>query len=219
MPAKVALKRNPKKNPLGRVFAGNIGALAIGLKYFFDPNRITLLYPHEYIKLRQGYRGFIVLIQDKCISCSSCARICPARAMKMLSVKVFDKRLKKEMVKKFPVINYNRCIFCGYCVDVCPTEALYHVPYHDLVYMNMRDMILSLEDFQKEPENISAKEGVPIRYVFDEKRGLVKLRQEEKATAQPVEQTKPDTTKQQASNQQQASNPEPKSINKGGASQ
>ncbi|MGC9182393.1 NADH-quinone oxidoreductase subunit NuoI [Caldisphaera sp.] len=216
MPAKVALKRNPKKNPLGRVFVGNIGALAIGLKYFLDPNRITLLYPHEYIKLRQGYRGFIVLIQDKCISCSSCARICPARAMKMLSVKVFDKRLKKEMVKKFPVINYNRCIFCGYCVDVCPTEALYHVPYHDLVYMNMQDMILSLDDFQKEPENVSAKEGIPVRYVFDEKRGLVKIKQEEekKEISQPVEQTK-----QQESTKQQTNNPEPKSVNKGGVNQ
>ncbi|AFZ71139.1 NADH:ubiquinone oxidoreductase chain I-like protein [Caldisphaera lagunensis DSM 15908] len=216
MPAKVALKRNPKKNPLGRVFAGNIGALAVGLKYFFDPNRITLLYPHEYIKLRQGYRGFIVLIQEKCISCSSCARICPARAMKMLSVKVFDKRLKKEMVKKFPVINYNRCIFCGYCVDVCPTEALYHVAYHDLVYMNMQDMILSLEDFQKEPENVSAKEGVPIRYIFDEKRGLVKIKYEEekKEIAKPQQQV----PQQQTSQTTQPNNPQPKQADKGGAS-
>ncbi|MDP8002672.1 MAG: NADH-quinone oxidoreductase subunit NuoI [Caldisphaera sp.] len=190
MPAKVSLKKNPKVNPLGRVFAGNIGALSMGLKYFFDPNRITLLYPHEFIKLTQGYRGFIVLIQDLCISCSSCARICPARAMKMLSVKVFDKRLKKEMVKKFPVINYNRCIFCGYCVDVCPTEALYHVPYHDLVYKNMEDMILSLDDFEKEPENITAKEGIPVKYYFDEKRGLVKLPyKEELEKEQPAQST------------------------------
>ncbi len=208
MPAKVALKRNPKKNPLGRVFSGNIGALAVGLKYFFDPNRITLLYPHEYIKLRQGYRGYIILIQEKCISCSSCARICPARAMKMLSVKVFDKRLKKEMVKKFPVINYNRCIFCGYCVDVCPTEALYHVPYHDLVYMNMQDMILSLEDFQKEPEDVTAKEGLPIKYIFDEKKGLVKVKYEEekKEVVQPQQ------------SQQQKENPQSKQVDKGGVS-
>lgn len=198
VPAKVVLKKNPKSNPLGRVFAGNIGALAVGLKYFFDPNRITLLYPHEYIKLRQGYRGFIVLIQDKCISCSSCARICPARAMKMLSVKVFDKRLKKEMVKKFPVINYNRCIFCGYCVDVCPTEALYHVPYHDIVYKNMQDMILSLDDFQKEPEYITAKEGAPIKYVFDEKRGLVKVKYEEEKKTEAVKEVQQTEEKKQA---------------------
>ncbi|MEB2793724.1 MAG: NADH-quinone oxidoreductase subunit NuoI [Caldisphaeraceae archaeon] len=174
MPAKVSQKKNPKRNPLGKVFAGNIGALAVGLKYFFDPNRITLLYPHEYIKLNKGYRGFIVLIKEKCISCSSCARICPAAAMRMLSVKVYNEKLKKYMIKKYPVINYNRCIFCGLCVDVCPTEALYHVPYHDIVYENMNDMILSLEDFQKEPENIEFKEGIPVKYYFDERRGLVK---------------------------------------------
>ncbi len=179
MPAKPSPKEVPRATFLGRAVAGNLGALAVGVKYFFDPNRITLLYPHEYIKLRQGYRGYIVLIFDKCISCASCARICPARAMKMVSINVFDKKLKKYMKKKYPVINYNRCIFCGFCVDVCPTEALYHVPYHDLVYNSMADMVLTLEDFQKEPEFVTAKEGVPVTYIYDEKKGLVKVHYEE----------------------------------------
>jgi NADH-quinone oxidoreductase subunit I len=179
MPAKPEIKKVPRATFLGRAIAGNIGALTLGVKYFFDPNRITLLYPHEYIKLKQGYRGYIVLIFDKCISCGSCARICPARAMKMVSVNVKDKKLNKVMKKKYPVINYNRCIFCGLCVDVCPTEALYHVPYHDLVYLNMNDMILNLEQFQEQPEFVTSKEGVPVTYVFDEKRGLVKVRADE----------------------------------------
>jgi len=179
MPAKPEIKKVPRATFLGRAIAGNIGALTLGVKYFFDPNRITLLYPHEYIKLKQGYRGYIVLILDKCISCGSCARICPARAMKMVSVNVKDKKLNKVMKKKYPVINYNRCIFCGLCVDVCPTEALYHVPYHDLVYLNMNDMILNLEQFQEQPEFVTSKEGVPVTYVFDEKRGLVKVRADE----------------------------------------
>jgi len=179
MPAKPEIKKVPRATFLGRAIAGNIGALTLGVKYFFDPNRITLLYPHEYIKLKQGYRGYIVLILDKCISCGSCARICPARAMKMVSVNVKDKKLNKVMKKKYPVINYNRCIFCGLCVDVCPAEALYHVPYHDLVYLNMNDMILNLEQFQEQPEFVTSKEGVPVTYVFDEKRGLVKVRADE----------------------------------------
>jgi NADH-quinone oxidoreductase subunit I len=179
MPAKPEIKKVPRATFLGRAIAGNIGALTLGVKYFFDPNRITLLYPHEYIKLKQGYRGYIVLIFDKCISCASCARICPAKAMKMVSVNVKDKKLNKVMKKKYPVINYNRCIFCGLCVDVCPTEALYHVPYHDLVYLNMNDMILNLEQFQEQPEFVTSKEGVPVTYVFDEKRGLVKVRADE----------------------------------------
>jgi len=187
VPARPVIKRSPRVTFLGRAIAGNLGALIVGVKYFIDPNRITLLYPHEYIKLRQGYRGYIVLKMDLCISCSSCARICPARAMKMLSVQVKDKKTGRVMKKKYPVINYNRCIFCGYCVDVCPTEALYHVPYHDIVYFNMADMILTLEDIQKEPEFITAKEGVPVKYVYDEKRGLVKVAAEEEE--KPPQQT------------------------------
>ena len=187
MPARPVQKRVPRATFLGRAIAGNLGALIVGVKYFIDPNRITLLYPHEYIKLRQGYRGYIVLIFDKCISCGSCARICPARAMKMVAINVKDKRTGKVMKKKYPVINYNRCIFCGYCIDVCPTEALYSVPYHDIVYTNMADMIFTLDDIQKEPPFITAKEGVPVRYVFDEKRGLVKV---------PAEEEKPVTTQQ-----------------------
>ena len=179
MPAKPVVKRVPRATFLGRAIAGNLGALAVGVKYFIEPNRITLLYPHEYIQLRRGYRGYIVLIFDKCIWCGSCARICPARAMKMVTIPVRDKRTGKLVKGKYPVINYNRCIFCGYCVDVCPTEALYHVPYHDLVYFNMSDMIFTLEDIQKEPEFVTAKEGVPVRYIFDEKRGLVKVPVEE----------------------------------------
>jgi len=187
VPARPVIKRTPRVTFLGRAIAGNLGALIVGVKYFIDPNRITLLYPHEYIKLRQGYRGYIVLKMDLCISCSSCARICPARAMKMLSVQVKDKKTGRVMKKKYPVINYNRCIFCGFCVDVCPTEALYHVPYHDIVYFNMADMILTLEDIQKEPVFITAKEGVPVKYIYDEKRGLVKVAAEEEE--KPPQQT------------------------------
>ncbi len=185
MPAKPVTRKVPRATFLGRAIAGNLGALIVGVKYFIDPNRITLLYPHEYIKLRQGYRGYIVLIFDLCISCGSCARICPARAMKMVAITVKDKKTGRVMKKKYPVINYNRCIFCGYCVDVCPTEALYHVPYHDIVYFNMADMIFTLDDIQKEPEFVTAKEGVPVRYVFDERRGLVKVPVEETEAKPP----------------------------------
>ncbi|MCE4624480.1 MAG: NADH-quinone oxidoreductase subunit NuoI [Desulfurococcales archaeon] len=157
-------------------FKGNLEAIAIGVKYFFDPKRSTLIYPKEYIKLREGYRGFIVLVKNKCISCSSCARICPAAAMKMVKVPVTDPKTGKQRIKKFPVINYNRCIFCGYCVDVCPTEALYHVPYHDIVYESMEEAVTDLESFQKEPEYKTAKEGLPVRYIVDEVKGLVKIR-------------------------------------------
>ncbi|MFP3263728.1 MAG: NADH-quinone oxidoreductase subunit NuoI [Nitrososphaeria archaeon] len=187
MPARPEIREVPKRGILGRVVAGNLEALLLGVKYFLDPNRFTLMYPHEYIKLDTGYRGFIVLIYDKCIGCGSCARICPTRAMRMIFL---PQKEGERARKKYPVINYNRCIFCGYCVDICPTEALYHVPYHDIVYHSMQELVLTLDEFQREPDYATAREGIPVRYVFDERRGLVKVKAEEKQ-AQPAPAQKP----------------------------
>ncbi|MEB3825751.1 MAG: NADH-quinone oxidoreductase subunit NuoI [Desulfurococcales archaeon] len=172
MPGKVVYKKTPKPRFLDAI-TGNLGAILIGLKYFANPNRLTMKYPYEYPQLRSNYRGFIVLDMKKCIGCMSCARICPAAAMKMVKVEVEKAGKKKQM--PFPVINYNRCIFCGFCVDVCPTEALYHIPVHDVVYTNMEDMVLDLEKFQEKVESPSVKEGVPVRYLFDPDKGLVKV--------------------------------------------
>ena len=135
MPPKVAVKPLPKRGGLLAGVSDNLAALMIGIKYFLNPKRFSIYYPKEYPELRKGYRGFIILNKQKCISCAACARICPSAAMKMIRVPVpHPKEPEKTVMKQFPVINYQRCIFCGYCVDICPTEALYHVNYHDIVY-------------------------------------------------------------------------------------
>lgn len=179
MPAKPVVKRLPARRGLFAGFKGNVDAITIGLKYLVDPKRFTLIYPKEYIKLDPTYRGFIVLDPKKCIHCSSCARICPAAAMRMIKRMDEDPKTGKPKMKLWPVINYQRCIFCGYCVDVCPTEALYTVPYHDIVYENMAEMDWSLETFVKPPEHPTAQEGIPVKYIVDEEKGLVKVRAEE----------------------------------------
>jgi len=179
VPAKFVTKRVPKYNVL-QAIGKNITALAVGVKYFFEPNRFTLMYPREYIVLDKRYRGFIVLIKNKCIGCDSCARVCPTGAMKMVKMEVPDpKNPEKKKIAKYPTINHQRCVYCGFCVDICPTEALYHVPVHDVVYFNLEDMIQDVESFQKEPVSPAAAEGaVPVKYVFDPDRGLIKVRAE-----------------------------------------
>jgi len=177
MPPRVAEKKVPHYN-FFKAIGGNIAAIIVGVKYFFDPNRFTLMYPREYIKLDKRYRGFIVLIKDKCIGCDSCARVCPAKAMKMIKITEPDKkRPGKTKLAKYPVINYQRCIFCGFCVDICPTEALVHLPVHDVVYYNLAEMELNLDEFQKELRSPAEMEGVPVKYVFDPDRGLVKVKE------------------------------------------
>ncbi|MEB3859700.1 MAG: NADH-quinone oxidoreductase subunit NuoI [Desulfurococcales archaeon] len=180
MPARPVLKELPKRGGLFHSIRANIAALSIGLKYFVNPQRMTLIYPKEYIKLDPLYRGFIVLEKKKCINCSSCARICPAAAMKMISIPEPDpKHPGKVRAKLWPVINYQRCIFCGYCVDVCPTEALYHLPYHDIVYENLAEMDWDLETFSRPPRYPTEEEGRPVTYLIDERQGLVKVPSEE----------------------------------------
>lgn len=175
MPPRISEKRVRKTGGLLDGIVSNVQALAIGVKYFIDPKRMTMFYPAEYLEHRPGYRGFIVLSKEKCISCASCARVCPAAAMKMIRVTEVDpKAPDKPKQKQYPVINYQRCIFCGYCVDVCPTEALRHVPFHDIVYESLGDMITTLESFQIPPERPVEKEGSPVVYEIDEEKGLVK---------------------------------------------
>ncbi len=180
MAPRPAAKTLPRRGGLIDGVKGNLQAIIVGLKYFLDPKRFTLVYPREYPKLPQGYRGFIILNKQKCISCAACARICPSAAMKMIRVPVKDPKTGKTRMKQYPVINYQRCIFCGYCVDVCPTEALYHVPYHDVVYENLSEMFWDLETFQKEPEYKTAKEGSPVKFLIHEEYGLVKVPAEER---------------------------------------
>ncbi len=50
-----------------------------------------------------------VLIEDKCIGCGLCERVCPGKAI--------------EMVDGKPVLNRKRCLFEGNCISSCPVDA------------------------------------------------------------------------------------------------
>lgn len=54
----------------------------------------------------------MIRVNEKCISCGLCVRICPTGTLGMK-----DRR---------PAVIRENCIACGHCVAVCPTEALDH---------------------------------------------------------------------------------------------
>ncbi len=142
----------------------HLKVLGMGAKYVVKPVRMTHRYPMEKQVPHPGYRGIIVLNEDKCIGCSLCARICPAAAMKMI---------KLEPKKLRPVINLGRCIFCGSCVDICPTEALYHAKTHDKVFDSVEGMIYSLEQFTRDPDKEEGEIRVrKLRVKLDPVRGI-----------------------------------------------
>ncbi len=138
---------------------GHLEAITTGIRYLFEP-RATLKYPEVSQDLGSTYRGMLKFFDDRCISCTLCARICPSGAIKM----------RKEEMKKWPGITYQRCIFCGFCVDICPVDALEMSSVHDKAYYNLDEQTQEPQAFAKGPstDNKSGK----VKSVFDEKRGL-----------------------------------------------
>lgn len=53
---------------------------------------------------------------NKCISCGTCARVCPDGVIKMENLKNYEK------VK--PVTDLNYCKGCGICAEECPVKAI-----------------------------------------------------------------------------------------------
>ncbi len=131
---------------------------------------MTLMYPDVEEAYPSGYRGVVLLDYDKCIGCSLCARVCPARAIKMYRVPG-DKRIR-------PGYDMGRCIFCGFCVDICPTDALTHAWIHDKAYYTMDEMIMDPIDWAKFSQRILKEQeerersGKRVRAVIDEEVGL-----------------------------------------------
>lgn len=137
-------------------------AILVGLKYLFK-SRITMMYPDVVQNMPKAYRGMIKFLPDRCISCTLCARICPADALKMHFVE--DRR--------HPGINYLRCIFCGFCVDICPKNALELTDVHDAAYYTREEQVLTPKDFSVAPQQppLRAKSRKNT-VVIDERKGL-----------------------------------------------
>ncbi|MDM7924405.1 MAG: 4Fe-4S binding protein, partial [bacterium] len=52
----------------------------------------------------------IQVIEDKCIGCKKCVKVCPFGAI--------------EMRDRLAVIDLSKCTLCGACVEPCPVEAI-----------------------------------------------------------------------------------------------
>ncbi len=149
-------------NPLERI-KRHIEAVSTGLSVLRKPP-LTLMYPEEY-EVTPGAKGLIVFDMKKCIGCSLCAQICPARAIKMY-------RLPGVRTPR-PGIDYTRCIFCGFCVDICPTGALDHAETADMVFEDLSQAVYTpLEWDSFRPRPAPEGKGRKVRAVIDEEVGL-----------------------------------------------
>jgi formate hydrogenlyase subunit 6/NADH:ubiquinone oxidoreductase subunit I len=63
------------------------------------------------------------VVEDRCIDCGACGRVCPQKAVLDPKGKVPERmRIKKTWPK--PVIDADRCVACNICIESCPTSCL-----------------------------------------------------------------------------------------------
>ncbi len=102
----------------------------------------TLEFPEQRAIVADNYRGVQKLDMKTCISCASCALICPNSTISMVDTDT------ERGTKKMPEINLERCLFCGLCEEVCPTGCLTLTKCYDGLERYDR------RDFIKRPEEL-----------------------------------------------------------------
>ena len=82
---------------------------------------MTVLFPKERIEIPERNRGEHNFEIDTCISCGSCAKICPNKAIKMVEA---PPEFKEKYPKTYPQVDLGKCCFCALCEDICPKGSL-----------------------------------------------------------------------------------------------
>lgn len=123
-----------------------IKGLALSISYFFK-KPVTLQYPHEKKKMSDRYRGSIRLKRNeegglKCIACLSCEKICPANAIRIVTIT--PEGSKKKQLAEF-YVDLSLCIYCGLCVDSCPVDAIEHSSVYEVAERKRDGLILRLD--------------------------------------------------------------------------
>lgn len=111
----------------------------------------TSAYPTERRIFSERFRGRHKFFFDRCISCNTCARICPCNSITLVDVKGRN--------GKYPQIDYQTCSICGYCVEFCPTKALEFTDFVEFAEHDRNMLIYSPELLTEVPD---LKEVLPM---------------------------------------------------------
>jgi len=157
-----------KRNPIAEYFRNIYQAVVttiLGMKltgrYLTHPStRVTMLYPEERPVVPPGSRGLHKFIEDQCMACQQCVKVCPVDCIKMEYVG----RGKESMITRYD-IDYRRCLFCNLCCEVCPTEAVVMTEAWDLSRYTRDECVVrfarpkSVEEIKAFEAEMAAKEA------------------------------------------------------------
>ncbi|PSR28140.1 MAG: NAD(P)H-quinone oxidoreductase [Sulfobacillus benefaciens] len=125
------------------------GGLVKGLKVtgthlFRQP--VTRPYPEQHAYTPPRFRGAHRLIEDDCVVCHACDRVCPVNCM---TIKGYRGEDRKFVLEQFD-IDYNLCMFCNLCVEACPPKCLLMGPEFEISAATHNDLVWTLEDLSYE---------------------------------------------------------------------
>ena len=74
----------------------------------------TVKFPFAPAEVYPEFRGKPIFVEDKCILCGACEKICPSEAIEMQDTTNEDGSAKRVMFR-----DYARCIWCSMCAQLC----------------------------------------------------------------------------------------------------
>jgi Fe-S-cluster-containing dehydrogenase component/CRP-like cAMP-binding protein len=87
---------------------------------------------------REANSGLVVINDDTCIGCTTCANSCPYQNIQMVAIRNPYGELYRNEANQQPIQKATKCDFCigqsggPACVRACPHEALERVDLHDV---------------------------------------------------------------------------------------
>ncbi|MEM2896122.1 MAG: 4Fe-4S dicluster domain-containing protein [Candidatus Bathyarchaeia archaeon] len=103
------------------------------IKGLFKP--ATIEYPYKPSPPPEGFLGKPEFIEEKCIGCGACAKVCPSDTITIID---FENKRKLRYW-------YGKCAFCGRCYDVCPENAIELKPVYELATQDKDSVVFEIE--------------------------------------------------------------------------
>ncbi|MFQ5645693.1 MAG: NuoI/complex I 23 kDa subunit family protein [bacterium] len=122
--------------------------LSLTFKYMFH-KPITMRYPEQKWFMPERLRAQVALVRDRkkpdediCVGCCMCERICPSKALEVVT----DQGPDGSKIVLEHKINMVRCVYCGLCVEICPVNAIVHTDNYETARYTREDMILDKKE-------------------------------------------------------------------------